>query len=365
MPATTNKNAASRGLTGIKRLLISLFLGANICTILLLWICCLSTWIPTSDYPQFSIVGLAFPIFVIANLAFVVFWLIFKTKFVWVPLIGLASVWGFIQDYYPIHFSQPEKPDNCLKIISYNGGGAKDTEKRNEIVEYWKKENADIICLQEYNSGWLNREDVRNSLDSMNYQTMKNGGLCIISKLPIVSDSIPINYPTRHNHSLACMVEHEGDTILLINNHLESYGFTPEEKTEIGEMIGDPQRREVEEKGRIFSNKITDAAQYRGAQTDSIYAMIEKYANHSIIVCGDFNDTPISYTYQKINRLLKNSFRESGKGMGVSFNLKGFYVRIDHIFVSNDWETFDTHIDSDILSSDHYPIVTNIRKNTK
>jgi len=365
MPVTTNKKQTSRGFQRFKHLLTSLFLGANICTILLLWVSCLSTWIPTSDYPRFSILGLAFPVFVIVNLAFVVFWLIFKIRFIWVPLLGLACVWGYVQDYYPIHFSQSEKPENCLKMISYNGGGAKDTEKRNEIVEYLKHENADIICLQEYTSSWLNRADVSSVLDSMKYQTMKNGGLCIISKLPIVSDSIPIKYPTRSNHSLACMIEYEGDTILLINNHLESNKFTPEEKTEIGEMIEDPQSKEVEEKGKFFSSKIAEAAKYRGAQADSIYEMIEKHSNYSILVCGDFNDTPISYTYQKIDRLLKSAYKESGKGLGISYNQKGFYVRIDHIFVSKDWKTFDTHIDSDILLSDHYPLVTNIRKNTK
>lgn len=365
MPVTTNNNLSAKGLCGVKNFLISLFLGANILSILLLWACCFSTFIPTSEYPRLSLLGLAFPIFLFVNLAFFLFWIIFKIRFAWVPLLGLLVVWGYIQDYYPIHLFPSKKPESTLKILAYNVGGAKDEKMKNEIIEYCKSTNADVVCLQENSFLWIDRPKVRSALDSMNYQMMKTGGLCVLSKYPFVSDSIPINYPTRSNHSLACMIEYRGDTILVINNHLESNHLTPEEKNEIKEIIEDPHHKKVEEKGRIFGNKLSEAAQYRGAQTDSICAMIKKYSNYSTIVCGDFNDTPISYTYQRINRLLNSAYRESGKGVGISYNQKGFYVRIDHIFVSKDWKTFDTHIDSNIQSSDHYPLITNIQKNTK
>ena len=68
---------------------------------------------------------------------------------------------------------------------------------------------------------------------------------------------------------------------------------------------------------------------------------------------------------KKINSLLNNAFRESGKGVGISYNQKGFYVRIDHLFHSKDWRSFDTRIDSHIQASDHYPLVSFIQKNTK
>lgn len=365
MPATTNNNITAKGLRGVKHFLTSLFLGANILTVLLLWTCCFSTLIPTSEYPRLSLLGLAFPIFLFVNLAFFLFWIIFKIRFTWIPLLGFLVIWGYIQDYYPIHFFRSEKPEKSLKIMTYNVGGAKDEEMKNEIIEYCRNTNADIICLQENFFVWLNRSNVRSKLDSLNYQMMKNGGLCILSKLPFVSDSIPVNYPTRSNHSLACMIEYQGDTILLINNHLESNHLTPKEKIEIKDIMVDPHHKKVEEKGLLYGNKLAEAAKYRGAQTDSICAMIEKYSNYNIIICGDFNDTPISYTYQRISRFLNSAYRESGKGVGISYNQKGFYVRIDHIFISKDWKTFDTHIDSSIQSSDHYPLITNIQKNNK
>ena len=365
MPVMTNNNLSAKGLCGVKRFLTSLFLGANIFTILLLWACCFSTFISTSEHPRLSLLGLVFPFFLLANLAFVLFWIIFKFRLTWIPLLGILIIWGYVQDYFPMHLHKSEKSEHALKIITYNVGGAKDNDMRNEIIEYCRNANADVLCFQENFFLFLDRPNVRSALDSLNYQMMKNGGLCILSKYPIVSDPIPINYPTRSNHSLACMIEYQGDTILVINNHLESTHLSPEEKTDIKEIIEDPNHKNVEEKGRLYGNKLSEAARFRGAQTDTICAMIDKYKNYSIIVCGDFNDTPISYTYQKINSLLNNAFRESGKGVGISYNKKGFYVRIDHLFHSKDWRSFDTRIDSHIQASDHYPLVSFIQKNTK
>ena len=77
------------------------------------------------------------------------------------------------------------------------------------------------------------------------------------------------------------------------------------------------------------------------------------------------NDTPISYTFQRISRLLNNAFTESGNGIGISFNRKGFPVRIDHIFTSKDLKTHGTYVDGEIKSSDHCPIVTRVYKSVK
>ena len=82
----------------------------------------------------------------------------------------------------------------------------------------------------------------------------------------------------------------------------------------------------------------------------------------SVIMCGDHNDTPISYTYQKTARNLNSAFRESGNGIGVSYNQKGFFFRIDHVFISEDWESCKTYIDTQMEMSDHYPLVTYLRK---
>lgn len=360
----TNNSLLGKGMDGLKKVLTSIFLGANLCTIFLLWMSCASTLVSTSTLPILSLVGLAFPGFVIANIVFFIFWLIFKWRFAWVPLLGMLAVSGYLLDYFPIHFNQDERPDSTLTIISYNAGGG-NGENNEQIPELWKRTEPHLICLQEFAGSWLNNDNVKTWLDSMHYQTMQNNGLWILSRLPIISDSIPIHYPTRSNHSLACFVEYQGDSVLVINNHLESNHIDPKEKARMKEAVKYPQKETVEENGRMLKGKLTESAKYRGDQTDSICSVIDKYKMYSMIVCGDFNDTPISYTYQRINKKLKSAYRESGKGVGISYNQKGFFVRIDHIFLSHDWTTYNTYIDRGVMASDHYPLITIAKKDSK
>ena len=51
---------------------------------------------------------------------------------------------------------------------------------------------------------------------------------------------------------------------------------------------------------------------------------------YPIILCGDFNDTPLSYAYNTISANLKDTFKESGKGIGQTF-VKIPALRIDYI----------------------------------
>ena len=75
-----------------------------------------------------------------------------------------------------------------------------------------------------------------------------------------------------------------------------------------------------------------------------------------VIVCGDFNDTPVSYTHHAFNQILKDAFVEAGNGLGISYNRNRMYVRIDHILTSKDMEVHDCQVDKSIKASDHYPI---------
>ena len=58
---------------GLTRLLVGLFLGANICTILLLWLTVACTFVSPNEYPTLSLLGLLFPIFAAIDIAFVFF----------------------------------------------------------------------------------------------------------------------------------------------------------------------------------------------------------------------------------------------------------------------------------------------------
>ena len=75
-----------------------------------------------------------------------------------------------------------------------------------------------------------------------------------------------------------------------------------------------------------------------------------------MIVCGDFNDSPISYAHRVIGKGLKDAFVESGNGFGISYNQNHFYFRIDNILLSKNLKSYRCTVDNTIKSSDHYPI---------
>ena len=98
----------------------------------------------------------------------------------------------------------------------------------------------------------------------------------------------------------------------------------------------------------------------RAHQAQVVKAQID-LSPYPVIVTGDFNDTPVSYSYRKIRKGLNDSFVTSGYGAG--FTYRGNYPpnRIDYILYDNALESRQF----DIIKakySDHYPVVAWLRK---
>ena len=74
-----------------------------------------------------------------------------------------------------------------------------------------------------------------------------------------------------------------------------------------------------------------------------------------MIVCGDFNDLPISYSYTKIKGDLKDAFVNCGTGFGWTFNSSIYKLRLDYVFYDPDFEVKDFQIGK-TYSSDHFPV---------
>lgn len=350
----------------LKQLILGLFLGANCATLLFLWVCCACTWADPSRYPLLSVATLAFPIFLLINVAFIVFWLVFKARYALVSLLGIAVVGGFVMDYCPLRRVK-SAPDNALLLVSYNTANAYTGENAQQLFDYLKRVNADIVCLQECSEVTFDTPSGRALLDTLHYRRAAKNGRVVLSRLPILSDTLIVNYgeTLTGNGTLVCLLQCQDDTLMVINNHLESNGLTPDEKSEYKNMLRDPNSNKVKKGSRQLVAKLARAAKSRGAQVDTLCQFVDSHSEYGTIVCGDFNDTPVSYTHRVLSDRLVSSFRESGSGIGLSYNQIGFFVRIDHIFHSADWESYSTHIDTEIDLSDHYPMLTYLRKTVK
>ena len=343
------------------RVLIGVFLGANVCTILLMWLTVVSTYFSPAAHPTFSLLGLFFPIFVVVDIAFFFFWLIFRFRLVWVPLVGLMVVAGYALDYCPLN-TKNSLSDSAICVVTYNLGGVTDDEGRQEVLRFLKDKSPDIVCFQEMYGSLMNMPEFLHFADSMGYHHVVGTGKYILTRFPILGDTLHIDYPTRKNSSMACWICCQGDSMLLVSNHLESNALSDSDKTEYKNMILEPEQQRVEKGSKVLIRKLREAAFYRGSQTDTLCAMIDRNAEKSIIMCGDFNDTPISYTYQRIASRLNCVYRKVGRGVGFTYRQSGIYVRIDHIFASSDWQCIKCYVDERVRASDHFPVVAYLQK---
>ena len=91
--------------------------------------------------------------------------------------------------------------------------------------------------------------------------------------------------------------------------------------------------------------------------------IVEKFIEKSpykVIVCGDFNDVPLSYTYQTIAKDLNDTFSEKAVGFAYTYNTRYKLLRIDNILVSPEIEVASYEVDSKIDLSDHYPVISRL-----
>ncbi len=102
--------------------------------------------------------------------------------------------------------------------------------------------------------------------------------------------------------------------------------------------------------------KLADAVCVRAVQADSVANVIHRNRTDYMIVCGDFNDSPVSYTHRVVGKGLVDAYAEAGFGPGFSYNQSMLYFRIDHLLVSEKFRVLKCDVDRSIQASDHYPV---------
>ena len=350
----------------IGKILALCLLGVNALIVLLMLVSAYSPYINPHLRPMWSCSGLLFPVFLLANFLFLCFWAVVYWRYAFFPLLAFVCCWGSIRTYCPINLSQDEIPENAIKILSYNtrafGNRERHTkEKPNRTLSYLQQSEADIICLQEYIvNGKLKKKDVDYALRKYpyrHYYQLNKGwnGLGCYSKYPILS-ATPIKYKSKGNGSIAYKIKVDNDTLLVINNHLETNRIGDSEVDAYQEVIESRDGKKVSSGIWKLMKKMAEAIKIRAKQAETVREETEKFHGKGIVLCGDFNDSPVSYTHWAMNEGLKDAFVESGNGLGISYNQHRMLFRIDHILLSKNLKVYNCTVDNSIDASDHYPI---------
>ena len=346
----------------MRKALINIFLIINLIVIISLFTAYLSVYISPDKNWIPSFFGLAYSFILIVNLLFIGFWLLFKPRYVLLSLVSIIIGWGFVSRYVQLNEKKIEKGD--VKVISYNvkyfigDENLTQIENANKIVSFLEEQNADIICLQEARlrkNSIFNLQGTVKKLKTINHyqyaRTSTTFGSVTMTRFPIINMG-EIRFDESRNMTIFTDVIIQNDTVRIFNVHLQSYQIDPD-KYSIIESPGINQEEDFKEV-REMSYKFKKASQMRAKQVREIRKYIDE-SPYDVIVCGDFNDTPVSFAYQKLRGDLTDAFISSGEGVGRTYIGKLPSFRIDYVFHSEIFESFNFQT-YDFRMSDHLPI---------
>ncbi|MDR1611061.1 MAG: endonuclease/exonuclease/phosphatase family protein [Candidatus Symbiothrix sp.] len=358
----------------IKKFFQIIILILNALALIALLLAAFSDFISPFREIFFSYLGLFFPFIFLLNLALFFVWLITKQwKLAGLNFLVFLICIGSIHTYFPIHRKTKDIPSDCIKILTYNvmrfGQPNNQSKKESQnIVQYICDNDADIVCIQEYGVSKNNRKtlmekDINSAFSTYPYHHIEKlkfpypseiFGVAIFSKFPILSVK-KVPYASAYNGSVMYELNIKGKKVTLINNHLESNKLSQEERNNYYQMTQDIDSRSLENFTKMMSKRLTPAFRSRALQAQIISKLIKENKNPYIIVCGDFNDTPISYAHHKIKGDLCDAFVDSGCGLGITYNRYRFLFRIDYILHSSNIKSYNCSVGK-LRTSDHFPV---------
>lgn len=355
-----------------KKFIKRAFLIFNLLAVLLLLLAYLAPVVNPRIFVVPSYLGLGFLFVVAINLFFVIMWIGFSKWYFIISIVVLLSGYNVLNRAIPYRTNETEitKP-GAVKVMSFNVRVFNRygwTEKGSpvDVARFINDQNPDIVCLQEFGvNNRINSKSERSILrlfTKWKYHYFKYGqegssryrqGLAIFSKYPILrTQKLPVG--DNDNFTVYADIEKSNKVFRVFNSHLQSINMTGKEGF-VYKLLKDPTNQEqVKHELGIFRWHMNKAYKERALQAQSFREYIDA-SPYPVIVCGDFNDTPVSYSYHKIKGDLIDAYCESGNGIGSTYNGPYPFLRIDYIFydkgfTSND---FTRH---KVDYSDHYPI---------
>ena len=318
----------------------------------------ISPFINPNVFWPISFFGLFFPIFVITLSVFSVFWFFYNKKYMWINLVFLLLSSPYISRFFSINSS--DNAGEEIDIMSYNVRLFNNYDKQleygenvdEEIINYVNTVEIDIFCIQEY---YNPKKDIN---ANFKYSTIdlegskKNPYMVIYSNYEIIKDTINRGMEDINNTCIFSDIIIKTDTIRVYNIHLASNFFSNDDLR----FMSSPELET--DKALGVTKRLRKSFESRGKEVQIIKRHIDN-SPYPTIICGDFNDTPVSYAYQNIGEDKLDGFLESGNGFGATFT-KIPFLRIDYILYDKQFSSSDFITHQKILS-DHRAIRCKIK----
>ncbi|MFR9650137.1 MAG: endonuclease/exonuclease/phosphatase family protein [Rikenellaceae bacterium] len=314
----------------------------------------------------FPIIGLFTPIIYLISLFVTLYWVIRWKWFIAAPmllvmLLGLGRVPLYVKINTSNDIGTGVSLKGSVRLLSYNikslSYNNEDGSAADSFREFVDSVKADVICLHEFYKGAFNRANVQSV---KRYNLHHVGNLAILSRYPIVGSSVNIApYKSVGGGSIWVDLLVGSDTLRVFNNHLCSTTISDDD-TDFITSPGSILDSSRDERVRDIFKRLHAQSIGRAEQAEVITEVITQ-SRGAVVVCGDFNDTPTSYTYHTMSKGLQDAF--SRVGVGYSNTFSGFMniLRIDYILGSKQIDFILYERDAQMRASDHYPIITNFK----
>ncbi|MFI5153478.1 MAG: endonuclease/exonuclease/phosphatase family protein [Chitinophagales bacterium] len=360
----------------------------NTAVVILFLLACANGWLHPDRWWFISLLGLIFPLLFLLVLGFFIFWLFFQTKRIaLISLVAMIIGWQNIHAFLALDIHKKfisEKSVNALRVLTWNVHGWDQfiTKKpgasghRESMISFIEGLNPDVICFQEFfesHNPKVLPATIPYITERLHYpyhifapdyrwhEGLYESGVVIFSKFPI-TDSFRMRYqdsPMQKTPEslLFADINVNGKITRVFTTHLQSVLFQGRDFRNV-EIIKNVDDGTLQASKSIIK-KLKRAYGLRGSQADQVREQLDK-SPYPVIICGDFNDVPNSYTYFRIRGNRKDAYIQRGFGIGRTYVHLSPTLRIDYIFTGQQFDVLQCS-KFPLPYSDHHPVVADLQ----
>ena len=329
----------------------------------------LSSYINPSRFVWVYFFGLTFWGILLFNLVVLMLLLLMWSRKAWIAVIAMLIA---LPGIYKSFSTGKSHNGGELRVMAYNilkFHDQFDKNKSNEavaldMVKMVKEYDPDVLCMQEFAICFPNtsRKECINQLGEMmgmpyNYYHNKANfrGNVIFSRYPLSALEEGTSFAKEKEYGAVAQVDAgQYGVFYVLCCHLTSFLLTPQELTVFSESGNS--KEQVEEYSKSIISKMKKAYERRSKEVEEMLADIPN-DGRPIILCGDFNDTPLSYTYHQIRSAgFVDGFVKTGRGIGHTYAGRLPLLRIDYIWANEQIQPMSFKRIK-YKGSDHYPVI--------